>query len=355
MKLSNLKTVKGENIEIELYDKYDGNFVANLKNKQLWISPGWIDLHTHCFAENDYVGDEIDTIGVNQGVSVIVDAGSIGTRQLEKFKEYKKKYKTTVYLFMNISNIGLDVENELADLNNIDIIEFKDSYLENRDLIKGIKIRLSKKVMDKRRLEPIIIARYLSNDIELPIMVHVGNPGLQINEIIPFLKEDDIITHCFHGKEKNILNSSPNIINQILDKQENGLKLDVGHGSASFSADILLNAGKEGIKLNTISSDIYKRNRINGKVKSLSNVMTKILNLNYSLEEVIDAVTISPAQVLNLECNYDPYSELGVTLFEVIDVNETRKDSLEKDIEIFKKIIPIAVIKKGIIHVVQED
>ena len=39
-----------------------------------YVSSGWIDLHVHAFPEFDPYGDEVDEIGVKQGVTTIVDA-----------------------------------------------------------------------------------------------------------------------------------------------------------------------------------------------------------------------------------------------------------------------------------------
>ena len=50
-------------------------------------------------------------------------------------------------------------------------------------------------------------------------------------------------------------------------------------------------AKAQGIKPDTISTDIYRGNRIHGPVYSLANVMTKFLYLGYSLQEVVSAVT----------------------------------------------------------------
>ncbi|UUZ84920.1 hypothetical protein LJK88_15695 [Paenibacillus sp. P26] len=45
-----------------------------------YVSSGWIDLHVHAFPELDPYGDEIDEIGVKQGVTTIVDAGRLRGR-----------------------------------------------------------------------------------------------------------------------------------------------------------------------------------------------------------------------------------------------------------------------------------
>ena len=54
---------------------------------------------------------------------------------------------------------------------------------------------------------------------------------------------------------------------------------------------------KQGFKPNTISTDIHTGS-MNGGMKNLLNVMSKFLNLDMSLEEVIAAATWSPATYL---------------------------------------------------------
>lgn len=53
-----------------------------------------------------------------------------------------------------------------------------------------------------------------------------------------------------------------------------------------------------GIAFNTISTDIYQKNRVHGPVYSMAHVLSKFLYLGYPLEEVIDAVTKNAAEWL---------------------------------------------------------
>lgn len=75
--------------------------------------------------------------------------------------------------------------------------------------------------------------------------------------------------------------------------------MDVGHGTASFSFKTAEMAKKRGIRFNTISTDIYRKNRENGPVFNMANVLTKFLYLGYPLKEVIGAVTINAAAWLH--------------------------------------------------------
>ncbi|VEA07022.1 dihydroorotase [Salmonella enterica subsp. salamae] len=80
-----------------------------------------------------------------------------------------------------------------------------------------------------------------------------------------------------------------------------GVRLDVGHGTASLSFAVAKRAISLGILPHTISSDIYCRNRINGPVHSLANVMSKFLAIGMSLPQVIACVTANAADSLNLK------------------------------------------------------
>ena len=81
----------------------------------------------------------------------------------------------------------------------------------------------------------------------------------------------------------------------LTDAIERGVHLDVGHGTASFSFQVAEAAKQQGIGFHTISTDIYRGNRLNGPVYSMASVLTKFLYLGYSLEEIIAAVTTKAA------------------------------------------------------------
>lgn len=112
-----------------------------------------------------------------------------------------------------------------------------------------------------------------------------------MDEIADLLTHGDIITHCYNGKPNRILTPKGELRSAVKRALDRGVLLDVGHGSASFSFDVAEIAIKQGIYPNTISSDIYCKNRIKGPVYSLAYVMSKFLLVGLSLSQVIDCVT----------------------------------------------------------------
>ncbi|KAB8127024.1 amidohydrolase/deacetylase family metallohydrolase [Gracilibacillus oryzae] len=317
--------------------------------KGTYISSGWIDLHVHAFPEFIPYGDKIDAIGVAQGVTTIVDAGSCGADRIEDLITASLSSKTNLFAFLNISQIGLKRVDELANLAWIDKQKVKDAVTIYRDKIVGLKARISKSVVGENGIKPLQIARQLSSETKLPLMIHIGSDPPAITDILPLLQSRDVLTHYLNGKSNNLFDEQGYPLPEVKDAIERGVHFDVGHGSASFSFSVAELARKHGISFRTISTDIYKNNRLHGPVYSLANVLTKFLYLGYSLVEIIHAVTIQAASWLNKP-------ELGrikvgdtanLTLFNVEDQPITLIDSEGNERQANKRIIPKGVVING--------
>lgn len=257
----------------------------------LYVSSGWIDMHVHAVAKLEPYGDAIDEIGVQQGVATIIDAGSCGADTIGELAAEVARAKTNVFAFLNISHIGLQRIDELSSLEWIDPEKAAKAVLTYPDLIIGLKARISKSVVKDNGVEPLRLARKLSGKTALPLMVHIGSGPPPIEEVLELLQKDDIITHYLNGKANNLFDSDGKPIPALTEAIARGVHLDVGHGTASFSFLVAEYAKAQGIKPDTISTDIYRGNRIHGPVYSLANVMSKFLYLGYGLQEVVAAVT----------------------------------------------------------------
>lgn len=305
--LRNVKRINGVEIDIviengkiaEVTKAGHGQGQHIFDRTGMYVSSGWIDLHVHAFPEFDPYGDEIDEIGVKQGVTTIVDAGSCGADRMADLVASGKSSQTNLFAFLNISRIGLKRTDELSNLKWIDqdkVVETANTY---KDVIVGLKARISNSVVRESGIEPLRIARRISKEIDLPLMVHIGSAPPDIREVIPYLEEKDIITHYLNGKENNLFAPAGKPLQVLIEAIKRGVHLDVGHGTASFSFKVAEMAKQHGIGFNTISTDIYRGNRINGPVYSMASVLSKFLYLGYSLEEVMEAVTTHAANWLN--------------------------------------------------------
>ncbi|MBP3965835.1 amidohydrolase/deacetylase family metallohydrolase [Paenibacillus lignilyticus] len=264
----------------------------------LYVSSGWIDLHVHAFPELDPYGDEMDEIGVKQGVAVIVDAGSCGADRIGELAASREKAMTTMFALLNVSKIGLQRIDELSDLAWLDRDAALQAVQAYPDFIVGWKARMSGSVVRDSGIRPLHIAKELSEETGLPLMVHIGSAPPRIEDILPLLARKDVVTHYLNGKSNNLFREEGSPIPELGEAIARGVHMDVGHGTASFSFKVAEAAKRNGIRFHTISSDIYRANRQHGPVYSLAHVMSKFLCLGYSLSEVIEAVTANAAEWL---------------------------------------------------------
>lgn len=275
-----------------------------LDARRMIVTPGLVDIHVHVYDGVAPLGIPADPNCIAKGVTTVVDAGSAGAHTFPGFKQYVVRVvDTRVYALLNISVVGQSTFSngnpfgELLDLRyanpnlTIKMIE------QNRDVILGVKIRLSKNVAGENDLRALGLAREAADAVGLPLMVHIGNTYSPLPKILAMLKTGDLVTHCYTGREGGILDERDRVLPDVRRAIENGILLDVGHGAGSFAFRTAEKAFAQGVLPGTISSDLHQGN-INGPVYDLATTLSKFLHLGVSLEEVIRRVTANPAKAL---------------------------------------------------------
>ena len=315
-----------------------------------YVSAGWIDSHVHCYPHSPIYHDQPDSIGIATGVTTVIDAGSTGADDIDDFYTITRDAVTEVYALLNISRVGLIAQNELANMANIDAAAVRDAVKRHPDFIVGLKARMSSSVVGDNGITPLERAKAMQQEnADLPLMVHIGNNPPNLDDIAERLTSGDIITHCYNGKPNRILTPSGELRASVSRAIARGVRLDIGHGSASFSFAVAKRAIAMGILPQTISSDIYCRNRIDGPVWSLAKVMSKFLAIGMSLPQVIACVTHHAADGLRLRhkgrlaVGYDA----DLTLFDLrhqpVLFTDAENDSLQAD----QLLTPLAAIRAG--------
>lgn len=323
---------------------------------QYYVSAGWIDSHTHCFARSPIYYDEPNCIGVKSGVTTVVDAGSVGANDIDEFYHLAKQAQTHVFSFLNISKIGLIRQNELADMNDIDIALFDQALQKYPQFIIGIKVRMSRSCVGDNGIKPLIQAKEMQKKSGLPLMIHVGNNPPNLDDIADILTKGDIITHCFNGKPNKIFDQNNQLKDSIKRAIKRGVILDIGHGGESFSFAVAEKAKDLNIYPNTISSDIYSKNRIHGPVFSLANIMTKFICMGYSKQRIIDSVTTNAATILHLAhkgrlaVGYDA----DITIFKFKQEKIALSDAEGEVREANEQFVPLACIVAGQLEITEE-
>lgn len=309
--IKNANTVDGSKIEIAIQDGKIHSIAPklDLTAKEIlvlsddeYISAGWIDIHVHCYSKMDLYTDSPDAVGIESGVTTIIDAGSCGADNISTFYDLAQKAKTNVYAFLNISKTGIITQDELSDLEDINMQKIQEAFKKYPDFIKGLKARMSQSVVLKQGIKPLEIAKEIQKELDYPkLMIHIGSAPPKLDDIMVLLDENDIITHTFNGKENNILNDKNEIRQTVLDARSRNVHFDLGHGSASFNFEVSRKALAHNFKVDTISTDIYNRNRLSGPVYDLATTMDKMMTIGYTLNEVVEMVTSKPAKLMAFE------------------------------------------------------
>jgi len=332
----------------ELAGNQPADKVIDLKG-EIYVSAGWIDSHAHCFAESPIYFDDPDLAGAAGGVTSLVDAGSVGADDIDKFYQLTLKSKTNVFSLLNISRIGIIAQNELSDMNNIDDDCFQQALERHAGFVIGMKARMSKSVVGENGIAPLIKAKEMQKKHRLPLMVHIGNNPPDIDEVADLLTRGDIITHCFNGKPNRILDDAGYLKPSIARALARGVILDVGHGGESFSFKVAEQAMRIGTYPDIISSDIYHRNRVNGPVYSLAFVMTKFLCMGFSAEQILRCVTEKAADLLSLPAKgyLRPGFDADITLFNLKEEPTELTDAEGEQRLGTHRFIPVAAIVGG--------
>ena len=316
--------------------------------KDTYVSSGWIDMHVHCFQKFELYADNCEEIGYKKGVTRVVDAGTSGADNVDEFYEATKNCKTYVHSLLNIAKTGIYAQNELANMEMIDTDAFKKALLRHPGFIVGVKARMSRSVVGECGDQPLYRAIEIANEVNLPLMIHIGTAPSALETVMKVARPHDIITHILNPKTNGIVENEK-IKSCVFEAYKKGVIFDVGHGTDSFSFHTLDVANENNVRVDTISTDIYHRNRKNGPVYDLATTMTKFLNYGYSLQEVVDRVTSRPADVLHFDkVGYLKEGYLGdLTFFKVINDHKTLVDSTKTCRDVSRYILPTAVLLKG--------
>jgi dihydroorotase len=319
------------------------------------VTPGLIDIHVHVFPRVSHYGVDPDATCLARGVTTVCDAGSAGADTFDGLRRYVIDVSETRLLaFLNISAIGMvsPLDNELEDLRQANPERAIGVVERHRDVIQGIKVRLSRRHVGRNGLEPLRLARKAAEAVGMPIMVHVGDTDPSLGEILAELRQGDLVTHCFHGRSDGILDKAGAVLPEVLEAARKGIVFDVGHGVGSFSFDVARQALAQGLTPATISSDLHHYN-VNGPVFDLATTMSKFLLLGRPLEEVVAKTTVVPAGLLGLADRLGSVREgflADLAVFTLAEGAFEFEDSAKEKVLGQQRLEPVAVIRRGRIY-----
>src|SRR4051812_33311306 len=275
------------------------------------VTPGLIDLHCHTFPYGSAIGIPADELVAHQCTTTVVSAGDAGANNFAAFRRFiVPASRTRQYAFVHIAVAGL-AGFPVPELYNIDYAQPEAaarSVAENADLVLGVKVRMSENVIAKNGTEPLkraIKACELSG-VPAKVMCHIGGVADKalMSQVLDLLRPGDILTHCYSGAP-NIAGEGTNIVQDgkllpaALAAKRRGVVFDIGHGGGSFDYTIAEAAIAQGCPPDTISSDIHVFSGNTPGMPYLPWVMSKLIGLGFTLEQVISMATMAPAKIIN--------------------------------------------------------
>ena len=112
--------------------------------------------------------------------------------------------------------------------------------------------------------------------------------------ILRKLRPGDIHTHVF-AQQFPILDQDGRVNQILLQARERGVIFDLGHGMGSFWFRNAVPAIEQGFLPDSIGTDLHTGS-VNGPVVNMQNVISKLLNLGMTLEDLILRATVAPAR-----------------------------------------------------------
>jgi len=236
----------------------------------------------------------------------VVDAGSAGQAIFSGFPKYViPASHTTVFCFLHLGSQGLGVMPELRDWQEINLDAIAATIDSNRDVVKGVKIRLVGNIVENSGVNVAEMAKKTARKFGLPIMVHIGDVEERISptltqEFLPLMEPGDILSHVFTARLGSILRPDGTVLPELRQAMERGVVLDIAHGRFNFSYAVARKGMAQGILPTTLSSDLTIPS-LTGPVYGLTVIMSKFMALGLDLKQIIAMTTINPVRALSVE------------------------------------------------------
>jgi dihydroorotase len=278
----------------------------------LYVTPGLVDIHVHVYAgtgeRHSYVGDHgvyPDGFTLRSGVTTAVDAGSSGWRNFTDFKDKViDRSITRILAFINIVGSGMRPQYE-QNLSEMDAQAAAAQALKYPQVIVGIKTAH----YDGPEWTPVERAVQAGTIANIPVMVDFGTfrPERPYEELVSNkLRPGDISTHMYLD-DVPMLDAQGKVRPYLFEARKRGVIFDVGHGGGSFIFRQAAPAIQQRFVPDSISTDLHN-DSMNAGMKDMLNVMSKLLNLGVSLNDVIRMSTSNPAH----EIKHDELGNLSL-------------------------------------------
>ncbi len=277
-----------------------GDAVETIDARGKIVAPGLIDIHTHAGR-----GKDSPALALQDGVTGFVDAGSGGPDNIDEIAAVLRGGPQIGRALVNVATRTGFTGGELLDINRANASLVRGAIARHRDVVIGVKARLSQDVAGANDLEGLRRAQEAATSFNLPVMIHIGQSVSPMRAILPLLKRGDIVTHMYAPLPNSILDEQGRLIPDVAAARRRGVIFDFGNGvSGHFTWDMVERATKQGFWPDTLSTDWNAMSRTTGVI-DFPNVMSKLLMFGMPLAQVVACATTNAAKV------FDAFSDRG--------------------------------------------
>jgi dihydroorotase len=286
------------------------------------VAPGLIDIHTHAGRSK-----EGPPMCLQDGVTGWVDAGSGGADNIDQIAAVARGAPQLGRALVNIARTGVVTPTgELHDINQANVALAQGAIARNRDVVVGVKARLSNNVAGANDLEALRRAQEAAAPFNLPVMIHVGQNYSPMRAILALLKRGDIVTHVYAPGMNGILDDKGVLLPEVMAARRRGVLFDFGNGVADhFNWDSVEKATRQGLWPDTFSTDWSVTSKTTGVV-DLPNVMSKFIMFGMPLSQIIACATVNAARVFP---SFDDRGTLNVGAPADVAIMELREGTFE--------------------------
>ena len=259
------------------------------------VVPGLVDLHAHVFGYEGSLAP--DDTALPAGTTTIVDAGGSGWRTFDEFRRTVIAHSATrVLAWINIVGAGMVGEPYESNVDDMDPAATAEAITHNRDIVIGIKTAH----FAKPGWAAIDRAVDAGRRARVPVMVDdkifTNSQRTTQAELLEHLRPGDIHTHMYNDRQMELLDRFTGKVQPwMLEARKRGVLFDVGHGGGSFLWPVASRAIQQGFLPDTISTDLHSSS-ILMQQSDMPNVMSKMMLLGMTLEDVILRSTVNPAK-----------------------------------------------------------
>ena len=339
------------------------------------VTPGLVDIHGHYLYRFFRSAAWADDACLPFGVTTTVDAGSSGWMYFDAFREFIiSKQETRLYALINLSALGMysargdfgptvgvsggpqtllpvDGIGELQDLRYAQVDKAVECIRENPNLALGVKVRIDEVVSGEANAIPCLErGRQVAEMAGCFMMVHVARSPIPLARVFEYMRPGDVVTHCFHSAENNILDVGGRVRSEVKEAKSKGIVMDVGAVRTNFGVEVSRAAIQQRLLPDTLSTDRLRTRTGEPVPYSVPDLMSLYMGLGMTLEEVIGAATHNGARAIGQEDDLGTLAVGAIGDAAVLEIEEgdfTYEDGMGVEVRCTQRIAPVVTVKDG--------